>query len=66
MKAINLSLCEGLFVADFPRGLVEEVVARDLRLWRAEGSLRRSGEALHNSGEFVPGDGGSVGGDGND
>jgi hypothetical protein len=42
------------------------VVARDLRLWRAEGSLRRSGEALHNSVELISGDGGSVGGNGDD
>jgi hypothetical protein len=63
---INLGLCEGLTIADFPQGLAEEVVARGLRLWRSEGSLRQSGEALHNSVEFVSGDGSSVSGDSDD
>jgi hypothetical protein len=65
-KAINLGLREGFIVADLLRGLMEEVVARDLRLRRGEGSLRRSGEALHNSVELVPGNGGSISGDGDD
>jgi hypothetical protein len=65
-KAINLGLGEGDVVADFPSGLVKEVVAQILGLWRAEGSLSWSGEALHNSVEFVSGNGGSIGSNGDD
>jgi hypothetical protein len=38
------------------------VVDRDLRLWRAEGSLRQSGETLPDSGKLASGDSGLVSG----
>jgi hypothetical protein len=64
VKAINLGLGEGDVVADLPCGLVEEVVARVLRLRRSESSSCWSREMSHNIIKFVPGDGGAISGDG--
>jgi hypothetical protein len=65
-EGINLGLGEGDVVADLPCGLVEEVVARVLRLRRSESSSRWSRETSHNILKFASGDGGPVGGDGDD